>query len=301
MLTKTLNVPSTMVAERMQSCEVVLWALVTFGRQMVDVLVERFRSHLEEDQAMPFETEIELFKKELTRLRDELLLAERHHRTQKVRETRARGRRDKVITEVNAKVARLRRLFGGVYDDDQLAEVGFARRNARLPEELLEQAAYLVARLGRKNLALTGSQYDDFELEAPKFAKDLKPHVVQLRQAMTELRKQERRTEATQLVKNEAMEEFNQGFLWMARVVESYLRLAGLEKQAALVRPSSRRKGVTEQQPELPEAEGEEPEAEGEQLEVEGDAPETEGGEPGQAAAVSPSTETVVVTESEAS
>ena len=65
MLTKTLNVPSSMVAERMKSCEVVLWALVTFGRQMVDVLVERFSSHLGEGQVMPFATELELFKKRI--------------------------------------------------------------------------------------------------------------------------------------------------------------------------------------------------------------------------------------------
>lgn len=300
MLTKTLNVPSSMVAERMQSCELVLWALVTFGRQMVDVLVERFSSHLEEGQAMPFATELELFKKELTRLRDDLRAADRHLRTQKLQETQSRKRRDAVIKDVNAKVAKLRRLFGGVYEDDQLAEVGFARRNARPPEELLEQAAYLVVRLGRKNLQLTGSQYDDFELDAPKFARELKPRVTKLRLALTALRRQERQTEAAQLAKNEAMEEFNQGFVWMARTVESYLRLAGLEKQAALVRPSTRRPGVTQQKPELPEAEGEQPEADGDQLAAGGDEPPADG-EAGPTAAVDLAFETVDVTESEAS
>ena len=37
MLTKTLNVPSKMVAERMQSCELVLWALETHGQQMAEL------------------------------------------------------------------------------------------------------------------------------------------------------------------------------------------------------------------------------------------------------------------------
>ncbi len=299
MLTKTLNVPSSMVAQRMQSSELVLWALVTFGRQMVDVLVERFSAQLEEGQVMPFATELELFKKELTRLRDELLAAERHVRTQRLRETRSRKRRDDVIKDVNAKVARLRRLFGGVYDDDQLADVGFSRRNARDPEELLEQAAFLAVRMGRKNLRLTGSQYDDFELEAPKFAKELKPWVKKLRLALTDLRKQERQTEAAQLAKDEAMGEFNRGFLWMARTVESYLRLAGLKKQAELVRPSTRRPGVTQQQPELPQAEGEQPEADGDELEAGGDEPQAEG-ESGSTAAVD-LFETVDLTESEVS
>ncbi len=157
---------------------------------------------------MPFETELALFKKELIQLRDALLSAERHVRTQRLRETRSRKRRDDVIKGVNAKVAKLRRLFGGVYEDDLLADPGFSRRNARLPEELLEQAAYLVIRMGRKNLRLTGSQHDDFELEAPKFAKELKPWVKKLRLALTALRKQERQTEAAQLAKDEAMEEF---------------------------------------------------------------------------------------------
>ena len=300
MLTKTLNVPSTMVAERMQSCEVVLWALVTFGRQMVDVLVERFSSHLEEGWTMPFETELELFKKELTRLRDDLLSAERHLRTRKLQETRSRKRRDQVIKDVNAKVGKLRRLFGGVYEDDQLADMGFSRRNARLPEELLEQAAFLAIRMGREDAELTGSQYDDFELEAPKFAKALEPRVTKLRLALTDLRKRERQTEAAQLAKEEAMAEFNQGFLWMARTVESYLRLAGLTKQAALVRPSTRRPGVTQQQPELPEAEGEQPEADGDELEAGGDEPQVEG-DSELNATVEPEFETVDETELEVS
>ena len=76
---------------------------MTFGRQMVDVLVERFRSHLEEGQVMPFETELELLKKELTRLRDELLTGDRHLKTQRLQETQSRKLRDEILKEVNRK------------------------------------------------------------------------------------------------------------------------------------------------------------------------------------------------------
>ena len=264
MLNKILNVPSTMVADRMKSCEVVLWAIVTHGPLMVELLSGQFVPHLEEGQVMPFEMQLRLFEKELTRLRDRLHSVEREHRAQKVRETRARGRRDEVITEVNAKVARLRKLFSGAYDDDQLAEVGFARRNARPPEELLEQAAYLAARLGEPGLTLAGSELGEIELDASSVAREIEPSAASLRQALSDLRREEQRTESTQHAKDEAMEEFNHGFLWMARTVESYLQLAGLKKLAARVRPSSRRPGVTEQPPEeVLEAEGEEPEADG--------------------------------------
>lgn len=264
MLNTILNVPSTMVAERMKSCGVVLGAIETHGPQMVEILSGQFGPHLEEGQVMPFEMQLQLFEKELTRLRDRLHSAEREHRIQKVEESLTRGRRDKAITEVNAKVARVRRLLGGAYDDDQLAEVGFARRNARQPEELLEQAAHVAARLGDPGLMLAESELGDIKLDASSVARELEPSAERLRQALSDLRREEQRTGSTQLAKDEAMEEFNHGFLWMARTVESYLQLAGLKALAARVRPSSRRPGVTEQPPEEPpEADGQEPEADG--------------------------------------
>lgn len=263
MLNKILNVPSKMVAERMQSCEVVLWALRTHGHQMAELLGGKYSPHLEEGQVMPFEIELAIFQKELIQLRDVMHSAERTNRTQKAQETQSRRLQDAVIVTVNVLIARLRRLFSSAYDDDQLAEAGFARINARQPEELLEQAAYLAVRLRQPDLEFSDSHIGNFEVEASTLAPELEPLVEDLRQKLSELHREVRLTEASQQAKNEAMDEFNHGFLWIARSVESKLQLAGMEELAARVRPSSRRPGVTERKPELPEAQDDEQQAEG--------------------------------------
>ncbi len=246
MLNKTLNVPSTMVADRKKSCDIVLSALGTHGQQMVGNLGGKYSPHLEDGQVMPFETQLQLFEKELIRLRDQMVEDERLNRDQKARETEARARRDADVREVNAKVGRARRVLTGVYEVDQAAKAGLARRNARDSEVLLEQATTLIAHLERSDFALIGSQLGQFEVDAPVLAQGLKPSADRLRQSIDDLVQEVRQSEVTLLAKDESMAEFNHGFLWIARSIESLLQLAGLEEQAARVRPSSRRPGVTE-------------------------------------------------------
>ncbi len=298
MLNKTLNVPSAMVAARMKSCEIVLSALETHAPQMADVLGSKYSLHLDEGQVMPFDTQLQLFEKELIGLRDRLHKADRSNRTQKAQETESRARRDADVKQVNAKVIRVRRVFSGVYEDDQLAKIGLARRNARESDVLQEQAAYLADNL-EQSLELTGSQLGQFEVDPSIMAQVLKPSADQLRQSLSELHHEERQTEATQIAKNEAMEEFNHGFLWIARSVESLLQLAGLEEQAARVRPSSRRPGVTERL-ETSGTDGDEPVAEGDTPEAAGEAPAVED-DSDQPVAGDPSPEADTVTASEAS
>ena len=260
MLNKTLNVPSTMVADRKTSCDIVLSALEKNGPQMTGVLGEKYASHLDEGQVMPFETQRQLFEKELIRLCDQLVDAERDNRDQKVQETLTRARRDADVQEVNAKVVRVRRILSGAYDDGQAAETGLARRNARASEVLLEQATTLVTKLEQPDLAFGESQLGQFEVDAPMLAQGLKPSTDSLRQSIDELVNEVRQSEVTLIAKDRAMAEFNHGFLWIARSVESLLQLAGLEEEAARVRPSSRRPGVTERL-ETSGAEGDEPAA----------------------------------------
>ncbi len=272
MLTKTLNLPSTMVAARMKSSEIVLSALESHGQEMAGVLGGKYSPHLEEGQEMPFATQLKLFEKELIRLTERLRKAERRNRTHKARESKARTRRDADLQEVNTKVARVRRIISGVFNDGEMVEIGLARRNARDSEVLLEQAASLAVNLERPDLELSAEQLGGVDVNPPALAQDVKPCADKLRQSLSELRREQRQTEATQFAKNEAMDEFNHSFLWIARSVESLLQLAGLEKMAARVRPSSRRPGVTERL-ETSDTDGDEPAADGDTPEADGDEP----------------------------
>ena len=263
MLTKILNLPSKMVNARVRSCEAVLWAIGTFGQQLVGILNERFGPLVEEGLVPPFEQLLELFEASLIQSRDRLVATDRQHRAQKAREATFRAVKDGSVKEVNAQVLGLRNAFSGVYTDDQLAAIGFTRRVPQQPAELLELAAYLAVRLGDPALELSGSRFGEFDLDASFLAREFKPSVERLRQALSDLQREERLTEASQLAKDEAMASHNRDFLWIARTVESLLRLAGLDDLAARVRPSTRRPGETVEEFEEPDTDGEEPEVEG--------------------------------------
>ncbi len=295
MLTKTLNVPSTMVAARKKSSEVVLSAIGSHGQEMADFMGGKYSPHLEEGQVMPFATQLQLFEKELIRLTQQLRQAERRNRTQKARESKARTRRDAHVQEVNTKVARVRRTVSGVFNDGEMVEIGLSRRNARDSEVLLEQAASLVVNLERPDLELSAEQLGGVDVDASVLAQDIKPCADKLQQSLTELRREQRQTEATLFAKNEAMDEFNHGFLWIARSVESLLQLAGLPEQAGRVRPSSRRPGVTERL-ETSDTDGDEPSADGDTPSADGNPPAAQDGSD-QPASEDPSSETGTVTE----
>lgn len=277
MRTKTVNQPSKMVTDRMQSCEAVLWALETHGARLVEILGEQFAPFLGEGLAMPFETQLELFKNRLTHDRDELVEASRELRIESARETNIRSARDAEMKVVFNRVVRLRRLIQGAYDDEQLNDLGFTRQTSQLPAELLEQAVHLSRLLRAPDLELPSSAFGTFELDVPALTQEFEPAVGRLRQSMSDLARQVRLTEVAQLAKNGALEKYNSTFLWIARTVESLLRLAGLDEVAERVRPSSRRRGVTEVKFEKPEEDGAKPDSDGD-APNDTDAPQGNGG-----------------------
>ncbi len=261
MLPINVNRPLKTVNDRVQSCRAVLWALATFGDRLVEVLGEAFDLLLEEDQAMPFEVQLELFARKLAEIRDRMVEAARAYRDQKARESIVREQRNQRAARVNSEVVGLRKAFTGIYSDAKLAEFGFARRTPQPPAALLEQASHLITRLSDPQLDLSGSRFGDFQLDAPSLAGELVKSVEKLQQAVDDLVKEERRSEALKLIKDDAIRDHNRWFVWIARTVESLCRAAGLDEVAKRVRPSSRRPGVTAKKFVEPEGEAGEVEA----------------------------------------
>lgn len=253
MLPTKVNLPLKTVSDRVQSCKAVLWALETYGDRLVEILGESFGPLLEDGQALPFDVQFQLFTKQLRLVSDQMLGTARAYRDQKARESISRGTRDERAADVNSGVVGLRQAFAGIYSEEKLAEIGFARRTPQPPAELLEQASHLVDRLGDPELDLTGSRFGEFQLDAQQLAQELVKSVKAMQEAADDLSREVRRSEAMKLAKDDAIVEHDRWFVWIARTVESLCRVAGLEEVAKRVRPSSRRPGVTERKFEPPD------------------------------------------------
>jgi hypothetical protein len=245
MIPKTVNLPLKMVTNRIKSCRAVTWALDTFSGRLLPKLGELFDPLLEEGQVTPFETQLALFHKKLVAGCEAVVATDRAYRDQRARETRFRALRNEALAEVNSKVVVLRQAFGGIYSEEKLAEMGFARRTPQQSGELLEQATHLAARLSEPTFDLSGARVDGFQGDLPQAVGDLGPAAEKLGTSIDNLTREERRTEAAMLAKDDAFNEYNRTFLHVARTVESLFRLAGYDEVARRVRPSSRRPGET--------------------------------------------------------
>ncbi|MCP3956256.1 MAG: hypothetical protein GY719_00200 [bacterium] len=269
MLPINVNLPLREVTDRMRSCRAVQWAIETYGTRLVDDLGESFGPFLAEGQVMPFAVQLELFVKMLNRDFDRLVATDRAYRDQKARESVSRGRRETQADNVNKDVIDLRDALKGFYSDDKLAELGFARRTPTVPVELLEQTSHLVERLNDPELDPSGVSFGDVQLDVANLATELTGSVETFKQDSEALGREVRRTEASKLAKDDAVDRYNTSFLWIARTVESLCRLAGLDEVARRVRPSQRRPGVTARKFEEPE--GSQPNGSAEDGKPEGD------------------------------
>ncbi|MEE8523375.1 MAG: hypothetical protein V3T72_05545 [Thermoanaerobaculia bacterium] len=91
---------------------------------------------------------------------------------------------------------------------------------------------------------------------------------------MSELNRENRRSDATVIAKNQAMSRYDQQFRWIACCLESLYHLAGQHELAERVKPSTRRSRRTQADVEAEESGGAGEESESD---VPGEEPETDG------------------------
>lgn len=263
MIPKNVNQPLKTVAQRVQSCRAVMWAIDVHGDRLLERLDTTYASLLSEGQETPFPTQLALFGKKLTGSRDQIVGVDRAYRDQRALESVFRGRRDTIAAELLSHTIQLRKAFSGFYSEDRLAELGFARSTPRQADQLLEYATHLVDRLNDPEIDLSGSEYDGVQLDVSLLVVKVVESFPKLRQAIDAVAQQERQSEVLLLAKNEVLDQHNKTFLWIARTVESLFSLAGLEEVAKRIRPSNRRPGVTEKPFEEPESGDDEASQEG--------------------------------------
>ncbi len=262
MANQTVNLPSKMLMARLVSCRVVLWALVTYGPRLVEILAGPLGRSLPHGLRAYFEQHVATLREVLTAARDMLITSDRRLRDQKALTTRFRRIRDNAFKALSPYVVGLRDTFKGACGPEVAEEVGFAPRTPVQPGELHEQAAHLVARLDEPHLELPAVRFRGVTLDPPELVEEMRPLVENLGQALDDVSREERQTEAMKIAKDEALKAYDRTFLWVARSAEALFELADLPEVAKRVRPSSRRSGLTDEvESQGPETPSEDPEA----------------------------------------
>jgi hypothetical protein len=185
---------------------------------------------------------------------EELVAADRAHEAEKADDAAVRRELEEAIEAVYREVVDFRTGLEAVGGTEATVNAGLTGNTPREPVALgrLAHALYdALPRLAAIPVARRGLTFD-----VMSYAEPLSTAIDRLDGAQTALRREERELEATLMIKNRVMAAHDMRFLTIARILESLFRLAGFEELADRVRPSARRPGHIENDPDAPAAPG---------------------------------------------
>ncbi len=101
-----------------------------------------------------------------------------------------------------------------------------------------------IARFEQPDLEFPASELEGFTVDPEGAARGLKTKVTRLRGVVDEQRRLNREVQESRKVKNRKLEEHKDTFLWTARTLEGFYRLAGEDELADRIRPSLGHRGL---------------------------------------------------------
>ncbi len=239
---------SEMVLQQLESSAEVEASVATHGPIVARKLDEVYAQNLEEGQRVPdFQGIMFALKDRLAGSRQDLAVAD----GQNVEQLRQLDELQQESLELFPKL--YRHMSAARHTMDELFGKGSAFRIASIEgptaqrrEKLLRQTELAIARFEQPNLEFPASEFEGFTVEPEGAARGLKTKVTRLRTVSDEQRRLNREAQESRKVKNRMLEEHKQTFLWTARTLEGFYRLAGEDELADRIRPSLRRRGRRE-------------------------------------------------------
>jgi hypothetical protein len=247
---------SKMVNDRYRATRIVVEAAFTHASAAGARLDEVLAAPLPEDGPGGTAGMIRRLGRTLMASAEELVTADRAHEAEKADDAAVRRELEDAIEDVYGAVVDFRvglEAAGGV---EATTRAGIAGDTPREPVALGRMAQALHDAL--PGLASVPTTRRGLTFDVMSYAEPLATAIARLVGAQTALRREERELEATLMIKNRAMAMHDTRFLTIARMLESLFRLAGFEELANRVRPSARRPGQVENDPEKPDEPGSE-------------------------------------------
>lgn len=238
---------SPLVTFRQKRCEFVC-SFVTTYRDEVAKALELFFQDEDEAAARPFDTVAELLDRLLRRMKralQSLLEAEQKHLDEAGGDALPRKRRDEAAAELKQALFDLRALYRAAYGDLIVQEYGFEHRIANDSPALLrqgERAHDQLAKLTRTpENELPAPRYEGLGISASAASAVLEPRVGELREALSEVTREQARIQGTKVAKDRAMKRFDHSYRQIVRMLVPAFRLAGHDELAEKIPTSLRR------------------------------------------------------------
>lgn len=241
-----IMVPVKKVKVRIASCNDVLEAVDTYGGDLVRRYAARRPSAtFAASGAHPMEETLQMLRQDLFEARELMVDTDRVYRGYQASVQAVRSRRENLRGELRTALIDVRDVAIGLFGVDASHQLGFARQTPEDDTGVLEQAKNLVLRLEDPQVIAPKPRYEGFAADKAGISSGLGPRVEDLEGCVADLGHERRGLEKALAIRDEALDEFNEVFLQVARAIEALFRLVGLGKIADRIRPSAHRPGLT--------------------------------------------------------
>ncbi len=238
-----------MIRNRRKSGDSVDASIDTHLDDVIDPLRVTFTDYLIEGEVLPdLATLFRILQRVLAASLGKLVAAGDQHLREIDNDIKLRQRRDELLTILGAKVRNFRKMLDSLFGAGSALEMaGLDGRTEQEPMALLSQVERILDRFGDPEVEVADPGFRTFQMDALEVSADFEAEYEELKGLVQELNRENRRSDATVIAKQKAMDRYDEKFRWIAGCLESLYHLAGQHELAERVKPSTRRSGRTEE------------------------------------------------------
>ncbi len=238
---------SKMVTDRIASANWVAQAADTHASRIGAELDSIMSSHLRAGETAPdWKLVVRLLGRHLISDLDDLAAADEAHDREQTEDIAARRARDEASEKLYALLVAMRGGLEANMGSKAVKEVGFTGRTREAPRAMVRSALQVAERLplatANRSPSVAGFQFDASAAQA-----GLRDQAGILDQALRNLQREERESEATLVEKQRALDQHDDVFTGSAGTLSFLFRLVGDHELASRIKPSETRPGETEE------------------------------------------------------